>query len=362
MIRNALFKIIAITIGIIFAFGIAEIAVRIFCPRQVSPVRFAFDPQLGEIPTPNQKGRKIMPGAFAHTYSNNSYGFRGSREYDFKKGGKYRILFLGDSFTYGLGVNDEQTFAYLTEKLLLGNGLDVEVINTGNPGKGTDYELRLFQVLGGKFNPDLTVVCFVGNDFFDNERGAYFTVSESGEISPKPLSQGLAKAILNQLPGYNWLVSYSQAANLVRDAVVIYLTRRTRPEARPDGLVIHYPEVKNGYANEKNKKLTEIYLRHLIKSIKNNGGSFMIFYVPVAEEIEHFRKNHQIGADEEAIKTIVAAQGYQLLSLTPVLSTSGEPVDKLYFKVDGHWTALGHALVARYMSENIKKQIEQVKN
>jgi hypothetical protein len=40
-------------------------------------------------------------------------------------------MFLGDSFTYGVGVNDDQTFCYLVEKQLLAMGLKVEVINAG---------------------------------------------------------------------------------------------------------------------------------------------------------------------------------------------------------------------------------------
>ncbi len=178
--KSVLLKILGVLVSFIIAFGIAEIAVRTFAPHQVAPVRFAYDPQLAEIPTPGQQGRKILPEVFDHTYSNNSLGFRGKKEYRFEKTTDFRILFLGDSFTYGLGVNDNQTFAYLVEQQLLQDHLSVEVINAGNPGRGTDYALRFFQVRGAKFRPDLTVVCFFANDFVDNERGDYFRVAEDG--------------------------------------------------------------------------------------------------------------------------------------------------------------------------------------
>ncbi|MGB9294175.1 MAG: hypothetical protein WCB64_12770, partial [Desulfobaccales bacterium] len=61
--RQALLKIVSIMLGLVVAFGIAEVGIRIFCPQEVAPIRFAFDPQRGEIPTPNQRGRHIMPGA-----------------------------------------------------------------------------------------------------------------------------------------------------------------------------------------------------------------------------------------------------------------------------------------------------------
>ncbi len=71
-----------------------ELYVRHYNPQEVAPIRFVFDSQLGEIPTPNQRGRKIRPGYFDHTYSHNSLGFRGSREYTPEKRTEHRILFL----------------------------------------------------------------------------------------------------------------------------------------------------------------------------------------------------------------------------------------------------------------------------
>jgi len=62
----------------------------------------------------------------------NSDGFRG-RDYSVDKPkGVYRIVVLGDSFTEGLGVNDNETFSYYLEQML--NALNIsgkkfEVLN-----------------------------------------------------------------------------------------------------------------------------------------------------------------------------------------------------------------------------------------
>ena len=74
-------------------------------------------------------------------------------------GGRSGALFR-DSFTYGVGVNDDQTFPYLVGKILQAQNYSVETINAGNPGIGTDYELRLMQVSGDKLQTDLVVLCF----------------------------------------------------------------------------------------------------------------------------------------------------------------------------------------------------------
>ncbi|MGO9620664.1 MAG: hypothetical protein ACLPT6_04580 [Desulfobaccales bacterium] len=361
--RQPLLKIVSIILGLAVAFGIAEVGVRVFCPQEVAPIRFVFDPQRGEIPTPNQKGRQIMPRAFDFTYSNNSLGLRGSKEYAFERHTDQRILFLGDSFTYGLGVNDDQTFPYLTEKHLISEKIPAEVINAGNPGRGTDYALKFYQVLGAKFKPDLTVFSFLGKNFVDDSRGDYYAVSAEGELIPKHLSAGssLIKNLLYELPGYNWLVSWSQAANLVkRTAIQGYLARTGPDEPRRSGLVITYPERKNGYGDATKIRLTEIYVKNLIKSVEDSGSSIMFFYLPMAPEIEAYRQNGAISPDEAAFTGIINKQGKEIKSLTPVLAASAEPLPKLYFiPRDGHWTALGQALAAQYLGAEVERRLQK---
>jgi hypothetical protein len=361
--RQALLKIVSIMLGLVVAFGIAEVGVRVFCPQEVAPIRFVFDPQRGEIPTPNQKGRRVWPGVYDFTYSNNSLGLRGNKEYKFERPTGQRIMFLGDSFTYGLGVNDDQTFPYLIEKHLISENIPVEVINAGNSGRGTDYALKFFQVLGYKFKPDLTVFSFLGKNFFDDSRGQYYSVSSEGELTPKRLGadSSFIKDLLDALPGYNWLVSWSQAANLVkRTAIQWYLARTGPDEPRRSGLVITYPERKNGYGDATKIRLTEIYVKNLIKSVEDSGSSIMFFYLPMAPEIEAYRKNGAISPDEEAFTGIIKKQGKEIKSLTPVLAASAEPLPKLYFiPQDGHWTALGQALAAQYLGAEVERRLQK---
>lgn len=360
--KKFLVNLIIVIISLMIGYGIAEFAVRIYAPQEVAPIRFKFDPQLGNIPKPNQTGRKIRPGVFDHTYSHNSLGLRGSKEYSLDKQTEHRILFLGDSFTYGFGVNDDQTFAYLTEKRLLNDRLSVEVMNSGNSGRGTDYELRFYQVVGYKFKPDLVILCFCANDFVDNERGEFYWISQNGDITFKHLddSKRILKTILDNLPGYNWLVSWSQAANFVKEAVIKGLQRQGDPqELKSAALVITYPQYVKGYATENNQRLTEIYVKNLVRSVENNGGSLMIFYIPVSMEVEAFKKDGEISKDEMAIRNIAKKYGKPLYSFTPIFAASPEPPNQLYFPIDGHWNAAGHALAAQYLSEQIGNRLKK---
>jgi len=360
--KSFLGNFLCVVFGLALAFGLAEAAVRIYYPQEVSPIRFKFDPQLGDIPTPNQQGRKYRPGVYYNTFSHNSLGLRGSKEYSLDKTTQHRLLFLGDSFTYGFGVNDDQTFAHLTEKRLGSEGLSVEAMTAGNRDKGTDYALRFFQVRGYKFKPDLVILCFCANDLIDIERGEYYLVSPEGDLTPKPLneSQKVIKNILSKFPGYNWLVSWSQAANFLKEmGIKWFMGRRDAKALKEAPLIINYPAYFQGYGHKENLRLLEIYLSNLRQSVQAAGGSLMIFYLPMPMEVEEFRKRGAAGPDETALGQLARKNGEKLYSLTPIFALTQAPLEKLYFlPSDGHWNAAGHALAAAYFSEQVKKRLQ----
>ncbi len=363
--KNLLFRLIAVIIGFSVAYGLAEIAVRIVNPQETGPPRFASDPELGEIPVPLQKGRQRHPGGYDFTYSNNSLGFRGSREVSLEKQAAVRVLLLGDSFTYGLGVDDDQTFAAELERELGERYLPAEVINAGNPGKGTDYELKLFQTVGAGLKPEVTVLCFFSNDFQDNARGEYYDVDAGGGLRAKSLdgNRGSIKTFLLHLPGYNWLISWSQAANLVKQAAVDYLVQagkgRKGQVGAASGLVVSYETGYDGlgYSNETNRKLTAIYLDHLREAVKQAGSELLVVYIPLASEVETYRRKQEISRDEQALKEIIEARGGTLKSLTPPLASAPVPIRELYY-AEGHWTPRAHLQVGRYLGDYIASQLQ----
>jgi hypothetical protein len=358
--RSILCKIIGVLLSLLVAFAVAEVAVRLISPQEVGPVRFACYPELGQIPVPGQQGERRSPGMFTFSYHNNSLGWRGGREFLEKKQTDYRVLFLGDSFTYGLGVNDKQTFAAVVEKDLRSDRLSVEVMNAGCPGRGTDYELKSFQTVGRKFHPDLTVLGFLANDFQDNERGEYYNIDKQGELQAKPLNcnGGIIRTVLNYLPAYSWLLSWSQAANLVKETgvrMLIHRARKTDPEAAK-GLVVTYTRRAGGYANAANKYATGIYLERLNAAVKQAGGDLIMFYIPESREVLAYRQTSAISPDELALQRLAADNGITLWSLTPLLAHSGQSIDRLYYR-EGHWTSAAHELAAHHLSRLLQREL-----
>jgi len=99
----------------------------------------------------------------------NSQGLRG-KEFQLKKTpDTFRILCLGDSYTFSCFVDDEETFpAKLEEFLNKKNGREkIEVINGGVSGYTIVDELSYLQEKGIRVSPDLVIVGFVMNDVSD---------------------------------------------------------------------------------------------------------------------------------------------------------------------------------------------------
>lgn len=85
-----------------------------------------------------------------------------------KRPGEYRILCLGDSFTFGVGVNLEDTWLKIAERSLMSRGKSgFRFLNAGGKTAApVAYEFLSRE--GMSLRPDMVIVqVFFGNDFYD---------------------------------------------------------------------------------------------------------------------------------------------------------------------------------------------------
>jgi hypothetical protein len=75
-----------------------------------------------------------------------------------------RVLAVGDSCTFGLGVEDSETWPVQLEASLRQRGLDAEVINAGVPGYTAFQGQRWFEARGIDLKPDVLILSFGFND------------------------------------------------------------------------------------------------------------------------------------------------------------------------------------------------------
>ncbi len=109
-----------------------------------------------------------IPGEYNVLAHTNRYGFRG-RDFDIEKSrGLKRIFLVGDSFTFGVGCQDEETVAVLLQNLLSSKNQSFEIINAGIPSYSplTHY-IKLRDDIP-KFKPDLVVMLLDFSDLRDD--------------------------------------------------------------------------------------------------------------------------------------------------------------------------------------------------
>lgn len=117
----------------------------------------------------------------------NSLGLRGA---EIGPKDKKRILFLGDSFTMGLGVAEQDSYVRLSEQRLRSLGMQVEHVNGGISGYHTGNELGLFRSLRDKIKPDAVVLAVYVNDI--NEIGETLLYKRMRRNAMKSLATNVA--------------------------------------------------------------------------------------------------------------------------------------------------------------------------
>ncbi|MEM7356890.1 MAG: hypothetical protein AAF657_39115 [Acidobacteriota bacterium] len=103
--------------------------------------------------------------AWNDTFTTNALGYRtGPAE---KKPGTFRVLFVGDSWTFGLGVKEEESFPKRFEGLANDHaGLDqaIEAWTLALPGYNTHAEVAALWYHFDRLQPDFVILCPTAND------------------------------------------------------------------------------------------------------------------------------------------------------------------------------------------------------
>jgi lysophospholipase L1-like esterase len=118
----------------------------------------------------------------------NSLGLRGEEVSAEKPAGTYRILGIGDSFTIGYGVEDEDTFLNRLQLQLNASPAAkqrYQVLNAGVGGYNTRDEVMYLEHRWLSLNPDLVLIVFYINDAYDDS-AILNGGQELGIYDPKP--------------------------------------------------------------------------------------------------------------------------------------------------------------------------------
>ncbi|HEY6205518.1 MAG TPA: SGNH/GDSL hydrolase family protein [Chthoniobacterales bacterium] len=184
---------------------------------------------------------------FTYTASINSLGFR-DREFTLPHGSNYRIVAIGDSFTYGWGVEVEQSWPKILERELNNSRLHVEVANLGHPGDGPIQYAETANKAIPLLHPDLVIVeALQGDDLSQS-------IPQTHTIGSLLASEHSLAALIGAL--YPNIARLAAAAISANESPAGAAFKRDHPRmARLLSAVVHEPSVSAEWKSEQERIL-----------------------------------------------------------------------------------------------------------
>ncbi|MCY2961272.1 MAG: SGNH/GDSL hydrolase family protein [Planctomycetota bacterium] len=297
-----------------------EVSARIYAQASGRERGLALDDQLGWRPLAGIEKRGALWGANLPARTN-ALGWRDKPRETAKRPGTRRALLLGDSYVFGVGVDDGLRVSEALEREVPG----LEAWNLGVTAYGPDQELLLLESVADAYAPD-DVVWFacLSNDVEDvryerryGHAKPWFELAED-RLVPHPPTPSL----LDRLRDASYLAEFALAPLDSRRLAHRYAA----PWVERDGLVLF------GRIAER-----------LAATAREHGARFVCVAIP----------SQSSEADAAALAEL-RARGLEPLDLTAAFRDADRPASALHLP-DGHWNAAGHALAAREVARELRQ-------
>lgn len=337
---------------------------------------FQRDEQLGWVPRPQITGEHPYNGTLV-PFHTNSRGLR-DREYPIRKAhGTTRIVALGDSYTWGYRVRDEEVYPEVLESLLE----NVEVINLGVTAYATEQELLYLKREGLQYHPDIVLLAFCLNDFDEADgkvlRRGLGTPTESNPVLEKKTEPGPSGSFLKVK---QWINERSALYGWIRDRIntnrrlVKFLVKigLKGPLAGIEGLDVSLlPALKP--APEFLSPLIELAKSHLLELrdvLAAEGIRFIVVLVPSPQSVDVELFGQSIAFTRFESQDFDLDQPYLLMEdfarsnhielINPLESfrRSHRSPASLYLVRDMHFSPKGHQVFAREIARYLREPIE----
>jgi len=271
----------------------------------------------------------------------NGAGIRADREIPLA-GDPYtvRILFVGDSYTFGSNVSNEHAFPEVFQRRFLADG---EVINLGVPGYAVDQAVLLYETIGTRYSPNIVVLGFFVRDFYRNLlrfRGYQKPRFELGE------GDSLRIVGLPILPPQQLYEAYASGERIIGGWHYSHLFTKLANK------ITRSMERREIDANSESWRLMAAILRRFRDHVRASKAKPFLLVLPN-------RLDGHIGSSYEMIDQMAMAEalalGMPALSMTETFQNEAEanPSDSLYQERDvgGHLSIRGNELVAEKLFE-----------
>lgn len=174
----------AALVATVFSLLLAEAGLRAlgYQPRRINLTQYSQDVMLDApglpylykpnsafvLQWPSNPSGYFAPGSNRLVFYTNNAGFRGP-DFSLARNSRTRVAMIGDSLGWGQGVKEEHTASRILERELnrVGGGDNFEVYNFCLTSYQTADEVELFERVVLPYRPDVVVVWFFLNDFFE---------------------------------------------------------------------------------------------------------------------------------------------------------------------------------------------------
>jgi lysophospholipase L1-like esterase len=317
----------------VLALAVAELLTRLLVPDPA----LRFENDIGLFQEDALVGYRNKPGfhGYAHGFlpvDTNSMGYRGPDVTLEKPGDTFRILGLGDSVMWGVGVPDDATYLRQLEGLMnkqRGPGRDehTQVINTAVVGYSLYQELLTLQRDGVALKPNLVLVGFVPNDFYPTE-DPFFNIHTFHE----PRKEHVQRRVYPpESPGWSYFYRFARTqARIFRDRWYARL-------AAPEGTGQDDDDWAADGFEARNWPVLQRHFLAMQRLANERGFRLVILLFPTSNQVEAQRH-----APQERISAFLSSAGIEHLDLFDVYRGEANTA----FQDLMHLTPLGHRLTA----------------
>jgi lysophospholipase L1-like esterase len=294
-------------------------------------------------------------GAMRKSFSTNSLGFRDSKIRDVaqKTASSRRILFLGDSFTEGTGVDYEESVAGVFGELFAKNGEDVEVLNGGVASYSPALEYRQLKLFFDKgFQTDDVVVMLDISDIADDgvhyfdEKGEYTYITDEGAVYVEggKFSWYRRTPRMDLYPKvFGWI---SSLMRLLRYRITgDYWPSDSPPAKWTEGDRINQEWVQRGIAQVKEHILA---IRDLAQS--HSAELTLVIYPWPAQ----LKSEARPSMAQVIFGDFAKENNIRLIDAYPPFFALGESWREYFIPGDFHWNAKGDAFIAGILYDTMK--------
>ena len=337
--KHLAFSCVMLFITLTCSLILSEILLRITGVVSARSVHSASEDVFPLIPGIFEPGQALTVDVIpqlTHRISINSLGYRGRAISLTKHPETFRILCIGDSFTFGDKVNDDATWPYYLERLMEQQHINAEVINAGVAGTTIDDQLY-FLKRSIVLSPDMVILMFSENDI-DNlgePEPYYVTLEKQRRVKSLPIVRNV----------YHW----------VRDTALFHFALYVRKW-------LDMVSQKNGNGRDAahHQRLWRRYQKLLSEMktyLEGLGIQFVFTIFPSNYRFQEQVNHNTVYPHLDRIELATRRMGIDTINLMEPLRQTKMTRDELYLlPYDGHPSGLAYARAGEAIFEFLQQR------